>query len=151
MKNYIIYNLTTGVIISTLICKESEIVNIILDTNQAIMEGLVDVNTDYIVSGVITHLLPEQIAAKNNFQYGYKWDSVARTVVKELTDNEITTYLDITARAKRYKLLLECDWTQTTDQTEATKLLWQSYRQGLRDVTSQDGFPNNIVWPIKPS
>lgn len=30
------------------------------------------------------------------------------------------------------------------------KLLWIEYRQALRDVTSQTGFPNNILWPIPP-
>lgn len=27
---------------------------------------------------------------------------------------------------------------------------WVSYRQELRDITLQDGFPFDVVWPVKP-
>lgn len=27
---------------------------------------------------------------------------------------------------------------------------WLAYRQALRDITSQPGFPDNVVWPTKP-
>ena len=53
-------------------------------------------------------------------------------------------------RSKRDVLLAACDWTQTADQPEATKLKWQPYRQELRDITSQAGFPLEIVWPELP-
>ena len=28
---------------------------------------------------------------------------------------------------------------------------WRTYRQALRDVPSQAGFPDNITWPVKPT
>ena len=46
-------------------------------------------------------------------------------------------------------MLQECDWTQLSDIPTATKELWQSYRQSLRDITTQSN-PFNIVWPDKP-
>ena len=52
-------------------------------------------------------------------------------------------------RAKRDRLLLECDWTQLPDVPLATKEVWANYRQALRDVTLQAD-PFNIVWPVAP-
>lgn len=55
-------------------------------------------------------------------------------------------------KAKRDLLLLQSDWTQTNDApiTAEKKAAYASYRQQLRDVTAQQGFPYEIVWPIKP-
>jgi hypothetical protein len=50
----------------------------------------------------------------------------------------------------RSKLLFETDWTQLPDVPESTRLKWQEYRQALRDITLQEGFPENIIWPTKP-
>ena len=52
-------------------------------------------------------------------------------------------------RILRNELLLECDWTQLADIPTGTKELWQTYRQQLRDITSQTN-PFSIVWPVKP-
>jgi len=56
------------------------------------------------------------------------------------------------ARAERDKLIASCDWMAikafeggTTVSTE-----WATYRQALRDVSAQAGFPNDITWPEKP-
>ncbi len=53
-------------------------------------------------------------------------------------------------RDKRAGLLYECDWTQAPDVPQVIKDKWAAYRQALRDVTSQAGFPYNIIWPTKP-
>lgn len=54
------------------------------------------------------------------------------------------------ARLDRDELLKACDWTQLPDIPEATHLLWQPYRQALRDITLQPGFPETIDWPVAP-
>lgn len=53
-------------------------------------------------------------------------------------------------RRARNTLLQESDWTQAADVPQATKDKWASYRQALRDVPQQAGFPDNIQWPVKP-
>jgi hypothetical protein len=53
------------------------------------------------------------------------------------------------ARAERDRLLAECDWTQLPD-APADKIAWMSYRQELRDISLQIGFPDDIIWPVKP-
>ena len=54
------------------------------------------------------------------------------------------------ARLDRNRLLVETDWTQAADVPQALKDKWAPYRQALRDVPQQAGFPNNIQWPVKP-
>jgi hypothetical protein len=61
-----------------------------------------------------------------------------------------TDELAAIARAKRNALLAETDWIQAADVPQATKDLWAPYRQALRDVPEQSGFPTDIVWPVKP-
>jgi len=55
------------------------------------------------------------------------------------------------ARQKRNQLLAECDWTQLSDVEAKTSVGWVSYRQALRDVPEQVGFPWTITWPNIPS
>jgi hypothetical protein len=52
-------------------------------------------------------------------------------------------------RTSRTQLLKDCDWTQIADST-ADKTVWATYRQALRDVPTQAGFPWTIVWPTQP-
>lgn len=54
------------------------------------------------------------------------------------------------ARAYRNKLLDECDNMMVSDRPNVATDAWGSYRQDLRDVPSQDGFPLNINWPERP-
>ena len=53
-------------------------------------------------------------------------------------------------RAERNTKLSATDWTQAADVPQAVKDSYVSYRQALRDVPNQSGFPNEIVWPDAP-
>jgi len=52
-------------------------------------------------------------------------------------------------REQRTAKLAECDWTQLAD-APVDKAAWATYRQALRDVTKQAGFPWDIEWPVQP-
>ena len=52
-------------------------------------------------------------------------------------------------RSTRNSMLKDCDWTQIADST-ADKAVWAAYRQALRDITAQAGFPWTIDWPVAP-
>jgi len=78
------------------------------------------------------------------------------TVTKASQEEAYTATKDAeaatTARATRDGLIASCDWMAikafeggTTVSTE-----WATYRQALRDVSAQEGFPNDITWPEKP-
>lgn len=52
-------------------------------------------------------------------------------------------------RQDRNALLAASDWAMAPDAT-TDKDAWATYRQALRDVPQQPGFPNSVVWPVKP-
>jgi len=52
-------------------------------------------------------------------------------------------------RNSRTEKLKDSDWTQIADST-ADKSTWATYRQALRDITSQSGFPWEVTWPDAP-
>lgn len=56
------------------------------------------------------------------------------------------------ARRQRNGALAATDWTSLSDAplTSEKKSQYAAFRQALRDVPQQSGFPDNIVWPEKP-
>jgi hypothetical protein len=52
-------------------------------------------------------------------------------------------------RADRNRRLVDCDWTQLPD-APVPAAPWAAYRQELRNVTSQAGFPWDVTWPDAP-
>lgn len=53
-------------------------------------------------------------------------------------------------RAQRDRLLTASDWTQVAD-APVDKTTWATYRQALRDVPGQEGFPWDVAWPDQPN
>jgi hypothetical protein len=52
-------------------------------------------------------------------------------------------------RNERNSLLAASDWTQLADAT-VDKAAWAVYRQALRDIPEQAGFPYNVTFPVTP-
>ena len=52
-------------------------------------------------------------------------------------------------RASRTEKLKDSDWTQVAD-SPVDQAAWATYRQALRDITAQEGFPWDIEWPEQP-
>ena len=52
-------------------------------------------------------------------------------------------------RAERNAKLAASDWTQVAD-APVDKAAWAAYRQALRDITAQAGFPLTVDWPVAP-
>lgn len=55
-------------------------------------------------------------------------------------------------RNKRDTLLQETDWVVVMHTEKGTNIPmeWEVYRQALRDITAQVGFPYSVEWPTKP-
>ena len=75
-------------------------------------------------------------------------------VVITMTDEEFEVF-NYTApvtegeiRSKRDNLLAKTDWCANSDVIMSDDMT--TYRQALRDITEQEGFPLNITWPTKP-
>jgi hypothetical protein len=66
---------------------------------------------------------------------------------QQLADNQARRI-----RRDRDQRLAACDWTQLADvKLDAQQQSdWKKYRQALRDVPSQGGFPWNVTWPTQP-
>lgn len=82
-------------------------------------------------------------------------DWVQVWVVSSASPAEIQQRLDdqwSVVRDQRNSLLASCDWTQLPDApvTAEKRQEWVTYRQQLRDITSQSD-PFNIVWPTEPT
>jgi len=88
----------------------------------------------------------------------YIKDGKVFTYIKETkTQEELIADLELTSlrtvddiRFKRNQLLKDSDWTQVAD-APVDKEAWATYRQELRDITSQTGFPDNIIFPSPPN
>jgi hypothetical protein len=72
--------------------------------------------------------------------------------VRDMTEEEIAARnaaQEASIRASRNDMLAACDWTQLPD-APVDQAAWATYRQALRDVTVQEGFPWNVTWPQEP-
>ena len=69
-----------------------------------------------------------------------------QTVLKESLDIPQPTERDI--RMDRRDRLVKTDWWALSDLTMTQAQI--EYRQALRDIPQQEGFPLNVVWPEKP-
>ena len=91
-----------------------------------------------------------------------KHDSMAQTIREEsiveidgvwtqqwLVEDKPQETVEAIIRDRRNKLLEECDWTQVID-APVDQTAWGAYRQALRDISSQEGFPYSVEWPRSP-
>lgn len=79
-------------------------------------------------------------------------DFVSVVQVVDLNDDElaaISAGKAVAIRAQRAEKLKACDWTQVAD-APVDQAAWATYRQALRDITAQPGFPTTVEWPHDP-
>ena len=94
--------------------------------------------TKYVLGPIFTDTLAtETEPAKTAFE-----NEAAYKTVKDAEQAK-------SVRTSRNDKLKECDWTQVADAT-VDKATWATYRQALRDITGQTGFPWTITWPDAP-
>ena len=86
---------------------------------------------------------PDNVASK---------DTDVGDIAIYLTDAEYDTVLAASARQKRDRLIATTDYLVTPDYPiESDRLAKvKIYRQALRDIPEQSGFPRSITWPDKP-
>lgn len=76
---------------------------------------------------------------------GSDWEVTPESEEKRLVD------LATAVRQQRDALLTQSDWTQLEDSPLKDDTAWLNYRQALRDITEQPGFPEEIIWPKAPN
>lgn len=72
---------------------------------------------------------------------------------KQWIQKKPVEFVELDLKNKRNKLLYESDWTQLSNGPLTTEVQqqWATYRQALRDITAQSGYPFDVVWPISPN
>lgn len=82
-----------------------------------------------------------------------RWCNASFTWQESASAAEMEVVLAPRLRAQRDALLAACDWTQMPDSpvSDALRAAWRAYRQALRDVSRQAGWPAAVVWPTAPS
>lgn len=88
----------------------------------------------------------ERTAIKQNDHWFEEWISTPATPeqITERTNSQADS-----VREERNQRLADCDWTQLPDAPVDTAA-WATYRQDLRNLTEQSGFPWQVIWPLKP-
>lgn len=90
----------------------------------------------------ITEGAPKE--GKRGFEQVWVVSDASAAEIAERTDAEAAS-----VRSDRNSRLAACDWTQLPD-APVPAAEWATYRQQLRDVSSQPGFPWQITWPVEP-
>lgn len=152
MINYIIYDIATGEIKRNGTSADDDTsYEMLVGEGQQAMIGVGDYFTHWVNNGVIQPYTEEQQARKNIPQpYYIVWSNQIFDWVDTRSPAELEQIAIDGAKNLRNSLLLDSDWTQLSDVPLANKSEWVTYRQALRDITEQPGFPHNIVWPVAP-
>ena len=93
--------------------------------------------------GIVTNV----IVVGDSIPEGFQGVSFPVKIGVSLTQAE-KEYRESEARAERNALLAATDWMALSDVQMTTEM--QEYRQALRDLPAQAGFPDNVTWPLKP-
>lgn len=104
----------------------------------SVRQGIEEINgkwfTKYVIGPVFT-ATEDKTAEEQEIEYKARIDEqVAKSV-----------------RDQRDRLLNETDWIVIKSKETGTNLsaAFKEYRQALRDITLQEGFPHNVTWPEK--
>lgn len=102
-------------------------------------------HTQYLENGVL-HPMGPRPDTNHIFNYTIKQWVDARSEQQKLDD---ATHLALTRRSSE---LAASDWTQIPNNplSPALQQQWATYRQALRDITEQPGYPLTIDWPTPP-
>ncbi len=121
-----------------------------------------------ILEGVIIHEVPDKSTAElmgNTPPENCVWDQASQSIcddrvrpelVKPVnkffdTREEELEAITIAVRNRRDSLLRTSDARiSATDRPDLNVEAWKVYRQALRDISLQTGFPENVAWPEPP-
>jgi len=134
---YTIFNTTTGEILR------------VINTNQ--IESQIKDNESFIDGEFLDDLYyieynqPVLIPPKPNDYSVFNFETKQWVIVESKAIADVSS--------KRNKLLYQTDWTQIPNGplTVQQQNSWAIYRQQLRDISTQSGYPYNVVWPTPPN
>lgn len=131
----------------------------ILKNNTEVINVDNDTDRDNLLASGWTQLTPAEIKAAGMEGYeqyvsplNTKVDAKGGITFTPPSKDELDAQLAQSIRMERNAKLAETDYLVYVDYPIDAKKLSavKEYRQALRDITEQDDFPNNVVWPEKP-
>jgi len=152
MTTYIRYVTATGEI-DCCGTTDNDVLPFDIPIGYALMEGYGSNQTNYVLNNSIQDYTIEQQTTKANKPiYKCAWSNTTFTWNDTRTPEEQNSFAENQVIATRDVLLDQSDWivVRAVDQGTPIPTDWQTYRQALRDVTKQAGYPTNVVWPVAP-
>jgi len=133
---YTIYLNNTGEILKTI---QTDNIDSQIQSGESYVEGSIDSSFYYIEDNVAVEIPPKTSPY-----------AVFNFTTKQWVLNENLAIANVLP--KRQKLLYSSDWTQIPNGplTQQQQEAWAVYRQQLRDIPEQSGYPFNVVWPTPP-
>jgi len=133
-----VYKKLNGEIVKTCSCLQDDLSL----QYEASIENYIDGSFDY-TKYYISNGAPVLIPPSPNQYCVFNYDT------KQWVDPRTNETQWLVVKGQRNSLLASSDWTQMPDVEINTKAAWATYRQQLRDITTQTD-PFNIIWPSKP-
>lgn len=149
---FIVYDPTTGEILSSGTCTQDDYLNQ-ARPGYDLMQAQGDYFHNYIKDGQLYAYTDAQVAAKSVPQQPYiKWSNTTFSWYDSRTPDQINIQMEYQVKGQRNILLYQSDWTQIPNGplTPTLQQEWATYRQLLRDIPQQPGYPTNVVWPQQP-
>ena len=133
---YTIYLSQNGQILRTV---QTDNIQSQLQVGESYLEGSIDSSNYYIENN-----LPVEIPPKPSQYSVFDFDT------KQWVQSTNLAIADVLP--KRQRLLYQSDWTQIPNNplTAEQQAAWATYRQELRDIPEQSGYPFNVVFPVAP-
>ena len=137
--NYTIYSLINGQILRTVVCSPNVINNQYNNATESYVEGNFLDTLFYIENGLPVMIPP----SPGEF---YIFDYTTKQYVPNIA------FAEQSVNSERVQLLYATDWTQLPNSplTSEQQQQYAVYRQQLRDIPNQSGYPLNVIWPTKP-
>ena len=152
MKSYIVFDEQSGEIETWGSCSDEDF-QLQKRLNKGLMEGNANSLTHYVHANVLIAYTSEQTKEKLHSPGPfYVWSNQSFSWIDTRTFDQKYQDAANEAISKRNELLYASDWTQIPNNplTKEKQSEWSLYRQQLRDITTQTGYPFNVVWPNKP-
>ena len=136
-------------------------ITVVSDTNKTyVMRVPVNTSGVYITGDLLSSFIIDEMHKMDLRAVAEKTLAASAAPILELvvkppvvTPPVVTPDIAHEIRVKRTRLLCKCDWCMVSDAIAdpAVKAEWVTYRQALRNLTTQPGFPSTIVWPVPPA
>lgn len=154
MKNYIIYKEASGEILFSGQCPDEDF-SLQFIPGYLTIEGVGFYFTHYVKDATLIEYTESEKQNKRNGDNPFAaWSNQTMSWVDARPQTEILAQQEHFVKNQRRILLVESDWTDTASAParlgQQVYQNWQTYRQALRDITTQSGYPFNVIWPTPP-